>query len=53
MDRLKCQFREATKRNMPKRWFLVDGKAPPHTHDALDDAIGQGVLLMNILTDNG
>jgi hypothetical protein len=46
MDRLGCNFREATKRKMPKSWFLG---SPPHTHQALDDAIGQGVLLMNLL----
>lgn len=48
-ERLQCEFKEATKRNMPKHWFR---NAPKHTHDALDDAIGQGVLLMNILNDH-
>lgn len=47
-ERLNCEFKEATKRNMPKHWFR---NAPKHTHDALDDAIGQGILLMNILND--
>jgi len=47
-DRMGCSFKDAAKRNMPKRWFR---NAPPHTHDALDDAIGQGILLMNILND--
>ena len=28
-------YREATKRNMPRRWFTRS----PHTHVALDDAI--------------
>jgi hypothetical protein len=38
-------FRETTKRNMPKAWF----SNRPHTHKALDDAIGQGELFCNIL----
>lgn len=42
-------FRESTKRNMPKRWFPKDR---PHTHVALDDAIEQGELFMNILREN-
>lgn len=33
---------------MPKRWF---GRLP-HTHRALDDAIEQGVLFCNMLTEN-
>jgi len=49
MDRMSCAYKHATKRNMPKSWFIG---SPAHTHKALDDAIGQGVLLMNILTDN-
>ncbi len=36
------------KRNMPKRWF----DDLPHTHKALDDAIGQGALFCNILAEN-
>lgn len=44
-DRMKCRFRQSTKRNMPKRWFKG---APKHTHIALDDAIGQGVLFVNM-----
>ena len=43
---LKKPFRESTKRNMPKDWFPKDQK---HTHVALDDAIEQGQLFMNIL----
>ena len=43
-------YKDAAKRNMPKRWFK---NVPPHTHDALDDAIGQGILFMNMLNDNG
>jgi hypothetical protein len=45
---LKTDYREATKRNMPKRWFdkLV------HSHVALDDAIEQGALFCNMLKEN-
>lgn len=47
-------YRDATKKNMPKAWFLDrDGKAPPHTHVALDDAIGQGILFCNMLRARG
>jgi hypothetical protein len=38
-------YRDSTKRNMPRRWF----DETPHTHVALDDAIGQGVLFCNML----
>jgi hypothetical protein len=39
-------FRQVSKRNMPKKWF--EG-CPEHTHKALDDAIGQGILFLNML----
>ncbi len=42
---LGTSFRETAKRNFPKNWF---GKTP-RTHQALDDAIGQGELFCNIL----
>ena len=45
--KLNIPFQEATKKNMPKRWFKG---CPRHTHKALDDAIGQGILLLNILS---
>jgi len=45
---LKKDYRESTKRSMPKRWF----DKLPHTHVALDDAIEQGALFCNILKDN-
>jgi len=45
---LKKDYRESTKRNMPKRWF----DELPHTHVALDDAIGQGALFCNMLAEN-
>lgn len=40
-------YRESTKRNMPKSWF----DPLPHTHVALDDAIEQGALFCNMLDD--
>ena len=40
-------YRESTKRNMPRRWF----DDTPHTHVALDDAIGQGTLFCNMLRE--
>jgi hypothetical protein len=41
------EYRESTKRHMPAAWF---GDLP-HTHVALDDAIGQGVLFCNMLAE--
>jgi len=49
-EKMDVPFRMATKRRMPKRWFRG---APPHTHEALDDAIGQGVLFVNMMLENG
>ncbi len=46
---MKCGYRDATKKNMPKRWFK---NLPSHTHRALDDAIEQGLLFLNIREDN-
>lgn len=45
MALLKTNYRDATKRNMPKHWF----DDLPHTHVALDDAIEQGALFCNML----
>jgi hypothetical protein len=45
---LGVEYREAVKRNMPKRWF----DDLPHTHKALDDAIEQGAMFCNILAEN-
>jgi hypothetical protein len=42
---LKTNYRESTKRNMPKRWF----DDLPHKHIALSDAIEQGALFCNML----
>jgi len=47
MSYLGTTFRDSTKRNMPKKWF----PASRHTHIALDDAIEQGELFMNILRE--
>jgi hypothetical protein len=45
---LGTEYRETTKRNMPKQWF----DKLPHTHVALDDAIEQGALFCNMLKYN-
>lgn len=42
---LKTGYRETVKRNMPRGWF----ENRPHTHRALDDAMGQGILFCNML----
>lgn len=46
MAKLGGPFKNAAKRNMPKAWF--EG-SPPHTHKALDDALGQGILFVNMM----
>lgn len=38
-------YRDSVKRNMPRSWF----DDLPHTHVALDDALGQGALFCNML----
>jgi len=48
MVKMGTGFHTAAKRRMPKKWF--EG-APAHTHRALDDAIGQGVLFVNMMLD--
>lgn len=45
---LKTDYRESTKKNMPKHWF----DKLPHSHMALDDAIEQGALLCNMLKES-
>jgi len=45
---LKAGYRDATKRNMPRRWF----DDLPHSHVALDDAIEQGALFCNMLRES-
>lgn len=39
-------YRKSSKANLPKKWFAG---LPPHTHNALDDAIEQGALFCNML----
>lgn len=48
MSMLGTGYRASTKRNMPKRWF----DDIPHTHVALDDALGQGALFCNMLAES-
>ncbi len=48
MAMLKKDYRDCTKRGMPRRWF----EKLPHTHVALDDAIEQGALFCNMLAEN-
>jgi hypothetical protein len=45
---MKKDYRESTKKNMPKHWF----DKMPHTHVALDDAIEQGALFCNMLNES-
>jgi hypothetical protein len=48
MAMMKTDYRDSVKGRMPKRWF----DDLPHTHVALDDAIGQGALFCNMLAEN-
>ena len=48
MAKLKTPFRATVKKNFPYAWKKVPGK---HTHIALDDAIEQGWMFMNMLKD--
>lgn len=47
MALLGTDYRETTKQRMPKRWF----DDLPHTHQALDDALEQGALFCNMLSE--
>ncbi len=49
MALLKTDYRDSTKRAMPRRWF---DPGLPHTHVALDDAIEQGALFCNMLAES-
>lgn len=49
MALLGTEFRDTNKRTMPRNWF----SERPHTHQALDDAIGQGELFLNMLKARG
>lgn len=40
-------YRDSTKHRMPRRWF----SDRPHTHVALDDALGQGELFCKMLAE--
>ena len=48
MVALRVGYRDVGKRSMPKRWF-PPGR--PHTHVALDDAIEQGEMFVNIMRE--
>lgn len=48
MALMRTDYRRSTKQNMPRDWF----DQLPHTHVALDDAIGQGALFCNMLAEN-
>jgi hypothetical protein len=48
MALLRTEYRQSVKRNMPREWF----DDLPHTHRALDDALGQGALFCNMLAAN-
>lgn len=48
MALLKKGYREAGKDHMPAEWF----DDLPHTHNALDDAMAQGMLFCNMLQYN-
>src|SRR5882724_3477760 len=48
MALLKKEYRQSTKRAMPRRWF----DKLPHTHCALDDAVEQGALFCNMLAES-
>lgn len=41
-------FHATSKKNMPSRWFEGD---IPHTHKAVEDAVGQGVIFINMLQE--
>ena len=45
---LGVDYRDSTKKRMPRRWF----EPMPHTHVALDDAIEQGALFCNMLAES-
>jgi DNA polymerase III alpha subunit (gram-positive type) len=48
MALLKKPYRDSTKRNMPKDWF----DPAPHTHVAVEDAMEQGLLFLNMIKAN-
>lgn len=46
--RLGGRYKDASKKNFPKHWFQG---SPAHNHQALTDAIGQGVMFVNMYDD--
>lgn len=48
MATLGTGYKQSGKNAMPAHWF----EALPHTHNALDDAIEQGMLFCNMLREN-
>lgn len=48
MALLKKEYRQSTKKHMPKHWFSKS----PHTHIAVADATEQGELFMSMLKEN-
>lgn len=42
-------YRACVKRNLPKRWFDAEF---PHRHRALDDALEQGAMFLNMLAES-
>jgi hypothetical protein len=48
MALLGTEYRDTVKRRMPARWF----DPHPHTHVALDDALEQGALFINMLHED-
>lgn len=48
MAMMKKGYKQSSKGDMPQHWF----DEHPHTHDSLDDAIEQGALFCNMLTEN-
>ena len=47
MALLKCDYRDAVKKNYPRHWF----DDLPHTHVALDDALEHASVLCHILRE--
>lgn len=45
---LKLPYRQSTKKNMPKHWFPKD----KHTHVAVEDALAQGKLFINMMKEH-
>jgi hypothetical protein len=48
MAMLKKEYRQCSKRAFPRNWF----DKLPHTHVALDDALEQGAMFINMLQQN-